>query len=337
MTGSEASVGLSYAGSVWRRFVQLTARLPILQLIAIGAVYGYGVATLPGLGTWVSIKTILTLASLVGLAATGQTLLILIGGFDLSIPSFIVASALVVTTIRGEYHWSFTVALLISLACAASFGALAGQICHRFRIQPLIVTLAIGAVALGLAEATSGGIIAGASPPNWLSNVTSPNAKTFGAGVPPMVAIWAAVAVGMAIFLHRTVPGRKLLATGSSARAAEFSTVSTRRVWTLAFAFSGVVSALVALLVLGFGGSVDGTSGEPYLFESVVAVVVGGTIFGGPGDYTRTVVGATFVTVVSVVLVGHGYSPAVQQIVYGLAILLAVTFYGRERRLRDRV
>jgi ribose transport system permease protein len=152
-----------------------------------------------------------------------------------------------------------------------------------------------------------------------------------------MVVIWVVVAVGMGIFLHRTVPGRRLLATGASARAAEYSTVNTRRVWTLAFAFSGVVSALVGLLVLGFGGSVDGTSGQPYLFESVVAVVVGGTIFGGPGDYTRTVVGALFVTVVSVVLVGHGYSTAIQQIVYGVVILFAVTFYGREQRLRDRV
>src|SRR5262249_52984138 len=81
-------------GGVGRGFGQLVAKLPILQILAIGVVFGYGVATLPGLGTWVSIKTILVLGSLVGLAATGQTLLILMGGFDLSIPSFIVASAL---------------------------------------------------------------------------------------------------------------------------------------------------------------------------------------------------------------------------------------------------
>ena len=128
-----------------------------------------------------------------------------------------------------------------------------------------------------------------------------------------------------------------MLATGANPRAAEYSLISTRRVWTLAFAFSGVASALVGILVAGFAGSVDSGVGDPYLFQSVVAVIVGGTVFGGPGDYTRTVVGALFLTVVNVVLVGKGAIPADQNIIYGVAILLAVTLYGRERRIRDRI
>ena len=91
------------------------------------------------------------------------------------------------------------------------------------------------------------------------------------------------------------------------------------------------------MLVAGFAGSVDSGVGDPYLFQSVVAVIVGGTVFGGPGDYTRTVVGALFLTVVNVVLVGKGAIPADQNIIYGVAILLAVTLYGRERSIRDRI
>ena len=60
-------------------------------------------------------------------------------------------------------------------------------------------------------------------------------------------------------------------------------------------------------------------------------------IFGGPGDYTRTAIGAVFITVLITVLVGHGASKAVEFIVYGGIILVAVAIYGRERRLRDRV
>jgi ribose transport system permease protein len=127
------------------------------------------------------------------------------------------------------------------------------------------------------------------------------------------------------------------MATGANPRAAEFSLINTRLVWTLAFAFSGIASALVALLVTGFAGSVDGGIGNPYLLQSVVAVIVGGTVFGGPGDYTRTVIGALFLTFLNVVLVGMGATPADQNIVYGGAILLAVALYGRERRLRDRI
>jgi len=104
-----------------------------------------------------------------------------------------------------------------------------------------------------------------------------------------------------------------------------------------AFAFSAITSALVGILIGGFSGVIIEYSGEPYLFQSVVAVIVGGTVFGGPGDYTRTAIGALFLTVLTTVMIGHGATPAVQNVVYGGIILVAVAIYGRERRLRDRV
>jgi ribose transport system permease protein len=155
--------------------------------------------------------------------------------------------------------------------------------------------------------------------------------------IPPPVAIWIVVALLMAVFVHRTAPGRMLLATGANPRAAEYSLISTRRVWTLAFAFSGIASVLVGMLVCGFSGSVDSGIGDPYLFQSVVAVIVGGTVFGGPGDYTRTVVGALFLAFVNETLIANNQGPGVQNMAYGAAILIAVALYGRERRLRDRI
>jgi ribose transport system permease protein len=140
-----------------------------------------------------------------------------------------------------------------------------------------------------------------------------------------------------AVFLHRTKIGRNLLATGANPRAAEYALINTRRVWVGAFAFSAVTSTLVGVLIGGYAGTVVSTLGDPYLFQSVVAVIVGGTVFGGPGDYTRTTVGALFLTVLVTVLNGHGASPAIEDIVYGLIILCAVAVYGRERKLRDRM
>ncbi len=318
------------------RLTDLQARFPVLQLIALALLFAYGAHTLPGLAEWISIKSILVLAAPVGLAAVGQTLLILIGGFDLSVAGMIVASALVVTTVRFEYHWSFGLAVLIAVAVAGTLGAVAGFVCHTFRIQPLIVTLAMGAVAVGLVQTRTGGLTAGGAP-TWLSDLSHPTRDTLGIPLPPYVVVWIAVAIALAVFLHRTVWGRRLLATGANPAAAEYSLISTRRVWTLTFAFSAAASALVGIMIAGADGSVSGTSGDPYLFGSVVAVIVGGTVFGGPGDYTRTVLGALFVTVLNVVLVGHGVGQAAQDIVYGCVILLAVSFYGREARLRDAV
>jgi ribose transport system permease protein len=258
------------------------------------------------------------------------------GGFDLSVSGFIVAGALVVSALKEKWDTSVGVSILIGVLIAGALGALAGQICHRFRIQPLVVTLAMGAIAVGLVQTQTGGLTT-ASAPAWLARVTSPGTKTFGLDLPPLVAIWGLIALLLAVFLHRTARGRRLLATGANLPAAEYSLVNTRLVWTATFAFSAIASLLVGALIGGFAGTVDGTVGDPYLFQSIVAVIVGGTVFGGPGDYTWTVVGALFLTVLNVVLVGHGATLAYQEIIYGLAILVAVAIYGRERRLRDRI
>lgn len=338
MSVAEVAGAVQPRESAWRRFGKAQARFPILQAVALVAVFAVGAATLPGLATWPSAKIILVLASLAGLAAVGQTLLILMGGFDLSIAGIVVASALMVTQVKDVWGVSFAVALLVAIAGAAALGALAGQLCHRLNIQPLIVTLATGTIAAGLAQTqTPAGLTFGASAPQWLINLSSPSGKTFGLDVPPLFVIWVGVAVVMTIFLHRTVPGRRLLATGANPRAANYTLINTRRVWTLTFVFSAVASVFLGLAVAGFGGSITTSSGNPYLFQSVVVVILGGTIFGGPGDYLRTVVGALFLTVVSVVLVGHGATMAEQQMIFGAGVLLVVSLYGRERRLRDRV
>ena len=321
---------------VWARVGAVQAKFPVAQVVALVVVFIYGVITLPGLGAWTSIRSILVLAALVGLASGGQTLLILIGGFDLGVSGFIVAGALTVTALRSAYHLSFGVALLLAVVGAGVLGGAAGYICHRFAINPLVVTLAMGTLAIGIVAVLNGGLVNGNSP-QWLSDLAEPATRTFGLSVPPSIVIWAAVLVLFAILLHRTRLGRSLLATGANSRAADYALVSTRRVWTATFAFSAIASALVGLLIGGFAGTISDGLGDPYLFQSVVAVIVGGTVFGGPGDYTRTCVGALFLTVLTTVLVGHGASPAVEEIVYGLIILAAIAVYGRQRRLRDRL
>jgi len=320
----------------WARLGAVQARFPVAQVVALIVIFIYGAITLPGLGSWTAIRSILVLAALVGLASGGQTLLILIGGLDLGVSGFIVAGALTVTALRSAYHLSFGVALLLAIVGSGLLGGAAGYICHRFAINPLVVTLAMGTLAIGIVAVLNGGLVNGNSPP-WLSDLAEPATRTFGLSIPPSIVIWAVVLVLFAILLHRTRLGRSLLATGANSRAADYALISTRRVWTTTFAFSAIASALVGLLIGGFAGTISDGLGDPYLFQSVVAVIVGGTVFGGPGDYTRTCVGALFLTVLTTVLVGHGASPAVEEIVYGLIILAAIAVYGRQRRLRDRL
>jgi ribose transport system permease protein len=339
MTSSTASLtrngSLGFSGAL-RRAGAVQRRFPVLQVLALVIVYVIGAVTLDGFFSFPALQSILVLAALGGLASVGQTLLIIMGGFDLSVSGFIVAGALSVTSLSSIYNVDVGVALGITVIAAAVLGGAAGQICHRLSIPPLVVTLGTGAIALGAMQIQTGGALAG-SAPQWLSMLSSPIQSTFGIPFPPVVVIWVVVIVAVALFLHRTVVGRHILATGANPLAAENSLVKTRTVWTLVFAFSAVASVLVGVLLAGFSGSVDSTLGNPYLFQSVATVVVGGTVFGGPGDYTRTVIGTLFLSVLMIVLIGHGADTADQQLLYGVIILLAVTVYGRERRIRDLV
>lgn len=311
-------------------------RLPFLQAVALVVLFVYGSSTIDGFSSSQSLRSMLVLAALLGLAALGQTLVMLIGGLDLSIPGYIVMGAIVVSQLCGGDHWSLVPVVLVVVAIAAVGGSATGYICHRYRINPLIVTLGTGAIATGGVVAWTHARLTG-SAPAVLSKLTAANGTALGLPVSPVVLIWALVAVAMAVFLHRTIPGRRLYATGANPRAAELALVRTRRVWVGVFCISAVVSALVGILLAGFSGA-DQSLGDPYLFQGLTAVIVGGTVFAGArGDYTHTVLGALILTELTTILVGRGYDSADQQIIFGILILAVVAGYGRDQRLRDRI
>ena len=329
-----------YGDSGARRALQRVAGLqrdyPIAQVVALVAIFIYGRSSLEGFGSKQSIYAMLILATLLGLAAAGQTVVLLIGGIDFSIPAFIVGGATLMVQLTGTKGWSFGPALILIIVLSATIGGISGYLSHRFRVQPLIVTLAVGSIVLGGILVWAQGLVTGTAPA-WLSTFTSPATKTFGLDFPPLVAMWAVVAIVIGVVLHRTVAGRWVYATGSNPRAADLALVPTRRVWTLTFAFSAFMAAMVGILLAGFSGSGDSSIGDPYLFQSLTAVVIGGTAFGARGDYWRTVLGTLILTELTTVLVGGGATYATQQILSGVLILVVVALYGRERRVRDRV
>lgn len=316
--------------------LRLQTRYPLFQLAALVAVFAFGALTIDGFASPSSLSAMLVLAAILGVAAAGQTLVVLVGGIDLSVASWVVAGASMTIELSGRWHWPFVLALAAIVAVAAAAGGLAGYLSSRLRIQPLIVTLAVGSCVAGGILASIGTYVNGA-PPAWLQQAASPAGHTLGLPLPPVVLFWAALAVVLAVFLHLTPAGRRLYATGSNPRAAEVALVRTRRVWTGAFMASAVLAALTGVLIAGFSGASDASLGDPYLWLSLTAVIVGGTTFGGRGDYWRTALGCLFLVALSTVMIGHGLSLDDQQIVNGLLILAVVGFYSRERRLADRV
>jgi ribose transport system permease protein len=278
----------------------------------------------------------LVLASFLGIAAAGQTIVILIGGIDLSVPSIITAANLM-TTLLGGKHWSFGAICASILGAALVVGAINGFLSHHFKVPALIITLGSGAVVVGAVLAGTHASVYG-SVPGWFTHFVSPASTIAGLHIPQVVGLWIVITVGIGIVLHLTGIGRRLYATGSNERAAELSLVKTELVWVGAFAASAFFSAIAGILLGAWSGTGEQSIGDPYLFLSIAAVIVGGTsLVGARGDYWRTVLGSLILIVLTTNLVGHSYSEATQQIILGLIILAAVGTYGRDRALRDRV
>lgn len=317
------------------RLGRVQRRVPLIQIAVVIAVFSYGNMTIYGFSSRSSINTMLVLAALLGLAALGQTLVMVLGGLDLSIPGFIVFGSIVPMELSRTLPFGLAVAATLVAAVAA--GALVGLVVVRRRLQPLVLTLAVGSVASGLALAWTASHTP-ADPPAWVTRLTSPATETLGVAVPPLVVVWAVVAIAAALVLHRRPLGRRLFAAGANARAAGLARVRVDRLSMGVFALSACASTLVGTLLAGFAGSGDPSMGDPYLFQGLAAVIIGGTaFFGARGDYTHTVLGALLMVELTTVLIGKGLSNSVQQMLFGALILLVVALYGRQPRVRDRV
>lgn len=314
----------------------LQRRLPLLQLLGLVVLFVFGASTIEGFTQGYSIRAMLVLAALLGLATLGQTLCLLIGSLDLSIAGLIVFGATLISELCGTHGWPFLPAFALTVVIAAALGACTGWISQRYDVSSIVVSLGVGTFALGAAAVWTGSQLVG-TPPTFVRDLVVANGDTFGIPVPPIVVVWALVALAVAVFLHRTVGGRRLYATGANPRAAKLALINTRRVWVGVFAVSAIMSAIVGMLLAGFAGADPGI-GEPYLFEGLTAAIIGGTAWAGSrGDYTHTVVGVLILTVLTTILVGRDYESAERHIIFGVLILVVVAGYGRDTPLRNRV
>lgn len=306
------------------------------QLIALVALYLIGVLTIGGFASWRSVLAILVLASFVGIAAAGQTVVALLGGIDLAIPGVIAFANIATAELTGDGYPFWIVAPGI-LILSALIGAFNGFISKALSINSLIVTLGVSAIIMGGILAWTGGQPTGYAP-KWLNAFVAPSGTTFGVPLPPVLLFWAVLAVVIVVLLRRTAFGKQVYGSGASLIAARLALVPTTRIWTLAFALSGVTAALTGILLAGFTTQGDARISAPYLFNTIASVVIGGTsLIGARGGYMRTIFGAIILTEITTLLVANNFGAAQQQVLLGVVILLVVATYGREAAVSDRL
>ncbi|MGA2792851.1 MAG: ABC transporter permease [Roseiarcus sp.] len=302
----------------------------------IPTLFVLSMAMIPGFGSFSSVVSLLVIASLLGIASIGQTLTVILGGIDLSIPAIIgLANVLTVRWYGAGVSFALVVVLVVAIAMA--IGALNGIVSRVLGAHPLLTTLAASFMILGGVLVYTEGQTVG-TVPDYLLQAVSPAGRTGPIPLPPILIIWLFLTVLIVAIEQRSVLGRFLFASGASERAARMSLVPVTMVWAATFAVSAGCAAVAGVLLAGFSGGADASVGQPYLFQTVAAVVVGGTaLLGGSGSYGRTFAGTLLITEITTLLIGLGFSDRIQQIMLGLLIIVLVAIYGREPHVRNQI
>ncbi|MER9834467.1 ABC transporter permease [Mesorhizobium sp. M0145] len=312
-------------------FQSTNARVAGAFAVAV-ALHLLGTLLIPGYSQPFAIRALLVIASLLAVASIGQTLVVILGGIDLSIP-FIIGFANVVAAQLYGGGWNFALVCAVVVALAILIGALNGLISRGLDIHPLIVTLGTGMIVQGAVLLWTGGFPSG-SAPQAVSAFVSIGGSVGPLPVPGLVPCVAVLTLLVALVLARTPYGRRLYALGSNPGAAPLALIDPVRMWTVTYAASAFFAAAAGVLLLGFTGSAYGDVGQPYLFQTIAAVVVGGAaLIGGRGSYFGTIAGVLVLTEINTLLIGLGFRPSTVQAALGLVIVLLVSLYGRERHV----
>ena len=227
----------------------------------------------------------------VGLIALAMTLVIVTGGIDLSVGSIAGLSAIVLGILWKNLGLPLPLAVVAAIAVGTLAGVANGILITRFRLPPLIATLATMAFYRGLAEGLSQGRSVRGYP-EWFYVLGQGNVL----GVPTQVLILAVAAVVFAVLLARTAFGRTVFAIGANETAARFSSLNVDRVKVTVYGLSGLMSGLAGVILVSRVTTTRSDMGMGWELDAITAVVLGGaSIFGGRGTVLGTVLALALV------------------------------------------
>jgi len=308
----------------WRRLLRDQPIVPLTALLILVVVI-YSLVR-PGVvnADWAGV--ILRAAVPLAILAGCQTLTMLTGGIDLSVGAVAsMAGFMVASLLSGP---GLGVGLAVALAAATLAGLLTGIGVGIFRVHPLIMSLGVSFVVLGLANAWQ--ILTVQSSTGVPPELRMIGAERFGGLIPYSLLVFVPLAALIVLSLRRTGYGRMLYAIGDNPVAARLSGARGWQVLIVLYVVSALMASVAGFLLSGLTNVASVTLADSLVLPSVAAAVIGGTsIFGGRGGYSGTIVGALILTVTSALLTALGYPEAVRQIMFGAIIVVVAAAYRR--------
>ena len=304
-----------------KNLLQGEARPIIVVYLVAVAIFIVAMQLASNFATVNNVSTLLLQAAFIGIAALGQTFVILGGGLDLSIPWVMTGSAIVVCRVVDGDNSKLVWVIPLTLAIAAGVGLVNGLGVAKLKVSPIVMTLGMSGVIQGAVLLYTQGQGSPSAPSAIVDLARN--------GIGPftyMTMLWILLGVVATLVLSRAAYGRRLYATGANPMVASLSGIRTSTISISTYVISGLTASLAGIMLLGYTAAPFLSMGNPYLFTSIAAVALGGTsILGGQGGYLGTIGGALVITLLGALLPILDFSQAALPIIYGVVILVAVT------------
>lgn len=274
----------------------------------------------PGSVDHAAILGMLPFASILAIAAIGQTLVVQQRGLDLSVAGMISVTTILITKIPRGDDSLLPIAILAVIAAGLIAGGISGLAVTRFGITPLIATLGVNALLMGaVLQMTNGQSSETAAP--------ALDAFAFGRtlGIPNTFLVALVAVIAVAAVIRGTTLGRRFVATGANPVAAYAAGIAVRRYQLGTYMVASLFAGLAGILLAGYLKTPGLLAGDDYLLPTIAAVVLGGTsLAGGSGSVIATAVGALFLVQLQQVVLGMGAPASVQLIIQGVIICLGM-------------
>jgi ribose transport system permease protein len=275
-----------------------------------------------------NLKAVLVQSAPVGIVAAGMTLVMIAGGFDLSVGAIFAGGAVLFPALSNKQPLLLA-ALLVMLAAAAA-GAVNGVLVTRVRVNPFVATLGTGSVYGGAVYLGSKSTPVTASKTSF-SALGNNNIL----GVPAAVVVLAIVLAVAGVVLARTIYGRSIYAIGGNDEAARLAGLRVDLLRGSTYVISAVCAAIGGMILASRLGVGQGDLSGTVALDSIAIVVLGGTsLLGGEGAMWRTAVGLLVLATLNNVLDSYALDSNWQSVVKGGVLIAAVAFDALSRTRR---
>ena len=313
-----------------RSFVrQSPARMAVIIAILL---YGLTVLMVPTALNMGAISSIIMLTLLLSFASAGQTIVLIGGGLDFTVGAVMSTSAIITVNIMNNQDGMFLPAFAAVMLMAVTVGLINGFCTVKIGLPALIVTLAISNVISRLQYVFTQGSPTGYAGPAFVSTVIS---RIF--GHIPSLALYALIIFPLVFYiLNKSRYGRQLYLVGNNATAAGLTGINVNRVKILSYVISAMFAGFTGMLAAGYMQRAQCQMFDDYAYNSLIAVIVGGTAFsGGVGTYTGTIAGALLMVVLTNMLTALFLPQPIRNIIMGVIMVLLLLFYNRKKAVRQ--